>query len=133
MDGSPTLRAASLVVSTLALVALASTHANVPGSAQLQRSLPVASVVVSALRDGQSFDLNRASAEDFRLLPGVGPKLAARIVAERERRGGFRRAEDLREVRGIGPITFARLRRFVRVVPDAQRSKNSIPDSVIVK
>ncbi|HEX7476455.1 MAG TPA: helix-hairpin-helix domain-containing protein [Polyangiales bacterium] len=131
MQGSPRLGAAGVIVSLLAIAALASTRPPAPQA--LQRSPPVARVAVSALRDGDCFDVNRASAADFRLLPGIGPKLAERIVAARERRGSFARAEDLQAVRGIGPLTFARIHGFVRVGPCPQRSRNSNPDSVSVK
>lgn len=55
-------------------------------------------------------DLNRASADDFRGLPGVGPVLARRIVEARRARGTFHRIEDLLTVRGIGPRLLERLR-----------------------
>jgi competence protein ComEA len=70
-----------------------------------------------ALREGQSFELNLATQRDLQLLPGVGPKLAERILIERQRRGGFERVSDLLEVKGIGPATLERLSRFVRVEP----------------
>jgi competence ComEA-like helix-hairpin-helix protein len=59
-------------------------------------------------------DLNRATAEDLQLLPGVGPKLSERILAERDK-GAFTSVDDLRRVAGIGPKTLARLRPFVTV------------------
>ncbi len=46
--------------------------------------------------------INQANSASLSLLPGIGPRLAARIVSERERRGGFRQAEDLLQVKGIG-------------------------------
>lgn len=47
-------------------------------------------------------DLNTASADDLQLLPGIGPALAARIVADRETRGPFERVDDLERVQGMG-------------------------------
>jgi len=60
----------------------------------------------------RTVDLNRADEVELQALPGIGPALASRIVAHRRRRGGrFTRAEELLEVRGIGPRTLERIRR----------------------
>lgn len=50
--------------------------------------------------DGR-LDLNRASAEELELLPGIGPERAADIVAWRERWGGFGGVYELAAVPGI--------------------------------
>jgi competence protein ComEA len=60
-------------------------------------------------------DLNRAEPGDLLQLPGVGPVLANRIVESRDARGGFRSAEDLRAVPGVGPARLERVRPWVRV------------------
>lgn len=60
-------------------------------------------------------DLNRASATELERLPGVGPVLAARIVAWRDSVGRFERVEQLESVRGIGPAMMSRLGPLVRV------------------
>lgn len=49
--------------------------------------------------------INRATAAELERLPRVGPALARRIIAWREKNGPFRSLEDLRHVRGIGPAT----------------------------
>ncbi len=46
-------------------------------------------------------NVNTAPASDLQLLPGVGPTLADRIIAERAARS-FTDAADLRRVSGIG-------------------------------
>ena len=60
-------------------------------------------------------DINQASAADFATLPGIGPKLAGRIVAYREKHGPFRRVEDLLVLRGIGPKKWKAMRPHLRV------------------
>jgi competence protein ComEA len=60
-------------------------------------------------------DLNNATAAQLDTLPGIGPSLAEAIIAERDRRGGFRSVNELREVRGIGERRFADLRDRVSV------------------
>jgi competence protein ComEA len=62
-----------------------------------------------------AIDLNRADPADLELLPGVGPTLARRIVADRQRNGRFRSVEDLRRVPGVGPATLERLEPFLVV------------------
>ncbi len=59
-------------------------------------------------------DLNSARAEDLRELPGIGEKLAQRLVEYRRSHGGFRSVEDLRKVPGIGEKRMERLRPLVR-------------------
>jgi competence protein ComEA len=58
-------------------------------------------------------DLNQATARELESLPGIGPKLAQRIVEDRQRAGLFLKPEDLLRVRGIGPATLARIRNLV--------------------
>ncbi len=47
-------------------------------------------------------------------LPGIGEKLAQRLVEFRRSHGGFRSVEDLRKVQGIGGKRMERLRPLVR-------------------
>ena len=60
-------------------------------------------------------DLNRATVADLDGLPGVGPVLADRIVAHRERVGPFTAVEELRDVDGIGESRYAELQQRVVV------------------
>lgn len=73
--------------------------------------------VARAPARGDTLDLNRASESDLDRLPGIGPVLARRIVEHRERHGPFRRIEELRAVRGVGPRLLERLRERVTVLP----------------
>jgi competence protein ComEA len=59
-------------------------------------------------------DLNTADAAALESLPGVGPVLAARIVAYRDSAGPFASPEDLLRVRGVGQATLERFRDRVR-------------------
>ena len=57
---------------------------------------------------GALVDLNSAPADVLVTLDGIGPALAARIVAFRAANGPFLRVEDVVQVRGIGPKTLER-------------------------
>ena len=59
-------------------------------------------------------DANSANAMELRHLPGIGPKLAERIVREREANGPFGSVDDLRRVPGIGPKLSKRAAPYLR-------------------
>lgn len=59
------------------------------------------------------FQINQASAEELRLVPGIGETTAQAIVSYRERRGGFARLESLLEVPGIGRRTFGMMKEYL--------------------
>jgi competence protein ComEA len=46
-------------------------------------------------------NINTASAEQLTTLPGVGAKLAARIVEYRQKSGAFKSVQELMNVKGI--------------------------------
>ena len=62
---------------------------------------------------GIPLSLNRETAAGLIALPGIGPGLAAAIVEERSRRGGFRSLEELTTVRGIGRHLFERVKPYL--------------------
>jgi len=72
-------------------------------------------------------DLNRASRADLMQVPGVGPQLADRIVAERDGRGKFARVDDLAGVHGIGDATLNKIRPWVTVEP-ADAAATPVPE-----
>lgn len=66
------------------------------------------------LIEGEVVDPNTATLEQLRTLPGIGPKMAQRIIEERSKRP-FTNVEELRRVSGIGPKTLEKLRPLVEI------------------
>lgn len=64
---------------------------------------------------GGPINVNTATSTELEELPGIGPTLAGAIVAERERRGGFRSVGELQDVRGIGEARYADIKDLVTV------------------
>lgn len=60
-------------------------------------------------------DINDASAEELTELPGIGEKLAGKIVDYRNTYGPFTSEEDLLEVSGIGPEKLEQIRPYIRL------------------
>ena len=71
-------------------------------------------------------DPNRDDARGLEALPGVGPRMAARILAARTVRP-FTGPDDLLRVRGIGPRTLARMRPYLIFPGATDREENVRP------
>jgi len=72
-------------------------------------------------------DLNSAGAAELDLLPGIGPALAGRILADREENGRYDSVDDLKRVSGIGPKTVEKIRAFVSLGEESeQRASASV-------
>ena len=84
-----------------------------PGDYTFSPEEPEGERVVEA--DEELISLNRGTQSDLERLPGVGSVVAKRIVAYREKYGGFRSVEELVEVRGIGWKTLEKLRPHIRL------------------
>ena len=53
--------------------------------------------------------LNQGTEEELTSLPGIGPSLAQRIIAEREANGFFQTLEDIQRVKGIKQALYAKI------------------------
>ncbi len=73
--------------------------------AQRERSITLG----RPLGEAERIDADRAGVRELERLPGVGPALAQRIVADRENHGAFGGIAGLDRVPGVGPVTLARL------------------------
>lgn len=68
-----------------------------------------ATALAAPLGAAERIDVDRATPAELQRLPGVGPALAKRIVADRETRGAFGGTAGLDRVPGIGPAMLAKL------------------------
>ena len=69
----------------------------------------------SSKNNNSRINLNTATLTQLQTLKGVGPKTAARIIAQRKRVGSFKSLEDLLQIKGIGPKTLNKFRGIVYV------------------
>lgn len=60
-------------------------------------------------------NVNRAGVDALQQVPGIGPVLAARIVAYRQAHGPFQSVDELTRVQGIGPRSLENMRPYIYV------------------
>ncbi|MBM7691833.1 competence protein ComEA [Peribacillus deserti] len=64
---------------------------------------------------GSKVNINTATEEDLQTLTGIGPSKAAAILEYREQNGGFKNADELKNISGIGDKTFEKIKDRVLV------------------
>lgn len=70
---------------------------------------------LSAWNADGKLNLNTATVDDLDKLPGIGPAFASRILDYRQKQNGFTDVSQLKNIQGIGPKTYAKLKPLVYV------------------
>jgi competence protein ComEA len=60
-------------------------------------------------------NINTATAGQLEALPGIGARTAQAIIEHRQKNGGFKKIEELMNVKGIGEKSFLKLKPMVVV------------------
>ena len=79
---------------------------NPAGPASPRKPAPTATAPVN---------INTATQAQLESLPGVGVKVAERILQYREKNGNFKKIEDLMNVQGIGEKSFLKLKPLLTI------------------
>lgn len=98
------MRLILLLVFCVAVAGLPSASQAAQSSNPARRESAKASSTVTVV------NINTASLAELQTLPGIGAKVAARIVEYREKNGAFKKIEELMNVQGIGEKSFLKLR-----------------------
>jgi len=71
----------------------------------------------SASTGAAPLNLNTATAAQLETLPGIGARTAERIIEYRTKNGGFKKVEELMNVKGVGEKSFLKLKALIAVTP----------------
>ena len=96
--------------SALALVALLGALAAPAIAQQAATPQPAPAAKAEAV-----INLNTATAADLESLPGIGKSTAQRILEYRQKSGGFKKVEELMNVKGIGEKSFLKIKNRLTV------------------
>ena len=81
-------------------------------------AVAIALVSGAAFAQGKAVvNLNTATSTQLQDLPGVGVKTAERIIEYRQKNGGFKKIEELMNVKGIGEKSFLKMKDRLTVTP----------------
>lgn len=70
----------------------------------------------SAEKTEGKVNLNTAKREELiEGIPGVGEKIAGRIISYRETYGGFKSAEEIMNIKGVGEKLFEKIKDYITV------------------
>ena len=61
----------------------------------------------------KSININEAGIDELTRLPGIGPKIAERIVQFRTEKGNLQKIEDLLQIKGIGASKFDKFKQYI--------------------
>src|SRR3982750_2528729 len=92
--------------------------AGLPGPAQDKPSSAKSSAAKAAPTPSAPININTATQAQFESLPGLGPKVAERILEYRQKNGPFKKVEDLMNVKGIGEKSFLKLKPLITVTTE---------------
>lgn len=71
-------------------------------------------VFLSCGQDIFKLDLNKTDKQALLEVPGIGEKLAERILQYRQSHGNFNNKDELRRVRGITPYRYNKIKEYFR-------------------
>ena len=87
-------------------------------AAAQQTDKPVRARAAAAAAPAGPINLNTATQAQLESLPGIGAATAKRIAEYRQKSGGFKKIEELMNVKGIGEKSFLKLKPHVTVAAE---------------
>ena len=71
--------------------------------------------LVSTAKKASKVNINTANSEKLQTIPGVGQATAEKIIKYRNEKGKFQKAEDIKNVEGIGDSKYEKMKDYIDV------------------
>ena len=107
------MRALFVILAVLAM-------ATIPAAAAQQKPSAAKTASRASAAPTTPVNINTATQEQLETLPGLGPKVAQRIIEYRQKNGNFKKVEDLMNVKGIGEKSFLKLKPMLTIAQKAE-------------
>jgi competence protein ComEA len=104
-----------ILIAAIAAIALSAAAAGAQGRATGPKPAATAAAPIN---------LNTATADQLATIPGIGEKTAALIIEYRQKNGGFKKVEDLMNVRGVGEKSFLKMKPLITVAAAKTSAQN---------
>jgi competence protein ComEA len=99
-----------IMMAAIAAIALSATSLSAQTKAPVVKATAGTTAAATA-----PVNLNTATADQLATIPGVGAKMAERIIDYRQKNGGFKKIEDLMNVSGVGEKSFLKMKPLITV------------------
>ena len=70
-------------------------------------------IVIPKINNNIRISINTASLDELMSLPGIGEKIALRIIEYRENIGSFRDIDELKNIKGIGESKYNEIKEYI--------------------
>ena len=116
------MRTALFMLLAIVSIAVIPAAAQEPSSPKAGKPAGAARAARPAATATAPVNLNTATQAQLEALPGLGAKAAERILEYRQKNGGFKKIEDLMNVKGIGEKSFLKLKPLLTLGEKAHTS-----------
>ena len=87
----------------------------IPAKGEENIAVSTGSGMTTDSEEDKIIDINNATKEMLKTLPGIGDVTADKIIQYREKSGAFKSVEDLKKVDGIGETKYSKVKDFIKV------------------
>ncbi|GEM_PF-5816304 len=98
------------------------------GSVVKEKSKEINSDSDEKVEEVKKIDINNADIEELKILHGVGPVIAKRIIEYRKIHGRFNTIEEIMKVKGIGKKKFKEMKNMITVKEPISKKDDSRKD-----